>query len=771
MEEEKFTGFVSNIIFRNDENGYSVFEFSSEEAGEFTAVGVFPKLAQGENLSLTGSFIEHPTYGEQLKCISYEYIMPTDETAMERYLAGGAISGIGPNLAKRIIKKFHKDTFRIMEDEPERLAEIKGISERMARSIAKQMVEKRDLRKVSVFLSKYDITPNLAMKIFDKYGQDVYDVIKENPYRLAEDVEGVGFKTADRIALKVGFSENSDERIRACILYLLDRASGEGHTFLPLPILRRNLKYLIPTDDERLDDILSNLNFEKKIYIESSNDLDEEGMKIKRVYNSFFYHLERNVAFRLLSMKEDSESDSVSGTNYTNDSLSEESKHNEADDDIFSLIRNIESDEDITLDEKQREAVLKASRNKFFILTGGPGTGKTTTLKVMIEVFKSLGIEVFLSAPTGRAAKRMSEATGYEAKTIHRLLEVGAVKSSDGREFTSFNRNQDNPLECGALIIDEASMVDLPLFYSVLKALPDTSKLILVGDQNQLPSVGPGNVLKDILSSSIFPSVYLDTIFRQGFDSDIVKNAHLVNKGLPVTLDNKSKDFFFLEMTDTRKILSYAAALIKEKLPRYLNIDSSEIQLMCPSKKGNAGVPAVNQFLQVALNPPDEDKRERKYMDKTFREGDKVMQMKNNYDLEWKVYGKQGVIKEEGKGVYNGDIGIIKRIHYETSEIEIDFFPDRVVFYPFNALSDLDLSYAVTIHKSQGSEYEAVIIILLNGPGQLLNRNLLYTAITRAKKCVVILGEKEVFYKMEKNTTVAVRYSGLKDRLIHSPGV
>lgn len=761
MEEDTYQGFVSNIIFRNDENGYSVFQFQSEEAGEFTAVGALPKLAQGENLKLTGAFVEHPVYGEQLKCSHFEYIVPTDETAIERYLSGGAISGIGPNLAKRIIKKFHKDTFRIMEEEPERLAEIKGISERMARAISKQMVEKRDLREVSVFLSKYDITPNLAMKIFDKYGQDVYSVIKENPYRLAEDVDGVGFKTADRIAMRVGFSANSDERIRACVLYLLDRASGEGHTYLPLPILKRNLKYLIPVEDERLDDILSNLSFEKRIYIEKSGDFDEDGLVIKRVYNSFFYHLEKKVAKRLIHSL-------VNGEDSLGKPDGEEwNSLEDHDSELLTIINQIEKDESITLDERQREAVILSAKNSFFILTGGPGTGKTTTLKVMIEVFEALGIEVFLSAPTGRAAKRMTEATGREAKTIHRLLEVGSMKSSDGREYTSFNRNADNPLECGALIIDEVSMVDLPLFSSVLTALPESAKLILVGDQNQLPSVGPGNVLRDILESNRFPSVYLDTIFRQGENSDIVKNAHLVNKGLPVTLDNKSRDFFFVEMHDTNKILNYAASLISEKLPRYLNIDSSEIQLMCPSKKGNAGVPAVNTFLQDALNPPDDRKRERKYIDRTFREGDRVMQMKNNYDLEWNVYGKYGTAVEQGKGVFNGDIGTIKRIHPETSEIEIEFFPDRVVFYPYSSLSDLDLSYAVTIHKSQGSEYEAVVIILMNGPGQLLNRNLLYTAITRAKKCVVILGEKDVFYKMEQNTNVAVRYSGLKDRLIH----
>lgn len=762
MEEDTYTGYILNIIFRNDENGYSVFEFQSEEADKFTAVGIFPKLVSGDNLKITGAFTEHPTYGEQLKCSSYEYIVPTDETAIERYLSGGAISGIGPNLAKRIIKKFHKDTFRIMEDEPERLAEIKGISERMARSIAKQMVEKRDLREISVFLSKYDITPTLAMKIYEKYGQDVYDIIKENPYRLAEDIEGVGFKTADRIALKVGFSEHSDERVRACVLYLLDSALGAGHTYLPLPILKRNLKYLIPTDDESLDNILSNLKFEKKIYIEKSKDLDEDGQIIKRVYGSYFYHLEKSVADKLLLMKDASKERAIAERSKDDFDIDVENE------DILSLIKNIEDDENITLDEKQREAVCLALENDFFILTGGPGTGKTTTLKVMIEAFESLGKSVSLAAPTGRAAKRMSEATGHESKTIHRLLEVGQVKSLGGREFTSFNRNKDNPLECGALIIDEASMVDLPLFSSVLKAMPSDCTLILVGDQNQLPSVGPGNVLRDILESGLFPSVYLDTIFRQDNDSDIVRNAHLVNKGLPVTLDNKSKDFFFIEMTDTKKILSYAASLIEEKLPKYLHIDSSEIQLMCPSKKGNAGVPAVNNFLQDALNPAAPEKSERKYIDKIFREGDKVMQMKNNYDLEWKVYGKYNVAVEKGTGIYNGDIGIIKKNHFETSEIEIEFSPDRVVMYPFSSLSDLDLSYAVTIHKSQGSEYEAVIIILLNGPGQLLNRNLLYTAITRAKKCVVILGEKEIFYRMEKNTTVAVRYSGLKDRLINN---
>lgn len=736
-EAEVLRGFVDHVIYRNEDNGYSVFVFQPDDdegaGSDITCVGNFASLAPGENLELTGLYVDNPTYGTQFKVVSGRFIRPEKTAEIERYLAGGAIKGIGPTLAKKIVKKFKKDTFRIMEDEPERLAEISGISLKMAQSFGEQMVEKRDIRDVSVFLQGFGITPNMALRIYEHFGTDIYTIIKENPYRLADEIDGIGFRTADRIAGMAGLPPDSEDRVGSCILYLLGNAAGEGHTFLPEAILKRNLLYLINVSEETFDGVLSNMEVERRVKITSD-----------RVYLPVYYHMEKRAAERLLSMTGE-----------------EGTGAGEADE----KIRSIEEREGITLGPAQRKAVTEAAVSRFFILTGGPGTGKTTTLKVLITYFEEEGLDVALAAPTGRAAKRMSEATGRPARTIHRLLEVEGRPSEEGRAVTAFGRSEDNPLEYDVVIIDETSMVDLSLFYSLLKAVPEECALILVGDRDQLPSVGPGNVLRDLLDSGLFPSVYLDTIFRQAEESDIVKNAHYINEGKPVTLDNKSKDFFFMERPEADSVINTLISLYSGKLEKYAGCEWSDIQVMCPSKKGLTGVSNINEILQEKLNPPAADKMEKKYGDRVFRVGDKVMQMKNDYHLPWRVFGKGRVVIDSGEGVFNGDIGTIEGIYPEASIMRVAFDDGREADYPFSNLENIDLAYAITIHKSQGSEYPVVVIPLLPGPRQLMNRNLLYTAVTRARKCVILIGRRTVFSDMENNATAAVRYSGLVDFL------
>lgn len=738
-EAEVLRGFVDHVIYRNEDNGYSVFVFQPDDdegaGSDITCVGNFASLAAGENLELTGLYVENPTYGTQFKVVSQRFIRPERTAEIERYLAGGAIKGIGPTLAKKIVKKFKKDTFRVMEDEPERLAEISGISLKMAQSFGEQMVEKRDIRDVSVFLQGFGITPNMALRIYEHFGTDIYTIIKENPYRLADEIDGIGFRTADRIAGMAGLPPDSEDRVASCILYLLGNAAGEGHTFLPEPILKRNLLYLINVSEETFDAVLSNMEVERRVKITPDS----------RVYLPVYYHMEKRTADRLLSMRGEDGADTF-GTS--------------------EKVRAIEEQEGITLDPAQRKAVLEAAASRFFILTGGPGTGKTTTLRVLITYFEEEGLEVALAAPTGRAAKRMSEATGRPARTIHRLLEVEGRPSEEGRAVTAFGRNEDNPLEYDAVIIDETSMVDLALFYSLLKAVPEECALILVGDRDQLPSVGPGNVLRDLLDSGLFPSVYLDTIFRQAEESDIVKNAHFINEGKPVSLDNKSKDFFFMERPEADSVINTLISLYSGKLEKYAGCEWSDIQVMCPSKKGLTGVSNINEILQEKLNPPAADKMEKKYGDRTFRVGDKVMQMKNDYKLPWRVFGRGRVVIDSGEGVFNGDIGTIEGIYPEASLMRVAFDDGREADYPFSNLENIDLAYAITIHKSQGSEYPVVVIPLLPAPRQLMNRNLLYTAVTRARKCVILIGRRTVFSDMENNATAAVRYSGLRDFLL-----
>ena len=730
---ETITGYVDHIIYRSAENGYTVFEMVCEEE-EITCVGVFSDIAEGENIEAKGEYTEHPTYGRQFKVHSFEEKAPEDEIAIERYLGSGAIKGIGLALAARIVRRFKKDTFRIIEEEPERLAEVKGISERKAMEIADQVNAKKDLRQAMIFLQQYGINTNLAVKIYNEYGQRVYSVLKENPYQMAEDIDGVGFKTADEIASRVGIRTDSDFRIRSGILYTLQQAAAEGHTYLPMEELTQRACQLLEVDGEHIEKHYMNLAIDRKLIMRQKDDATQ-------IYASTFYYMEANMATMLKQL---------------------DVSYKATDEEIEKRIKRIEKQTNMELDEQQICAVKEAVRNGLLIITGGPGTGKTTTINTIIRYFEMEGLDIFLAAPTGRAAKRMSETTGFEARTIHRMLEVNGGAEGTG----GFERNEQNPLETDVIIIDEMSMVDISLMYALLKAVLAGTRLILVGDVNQLPSVGPGAVLKDIIESGQFHTVKLNKIFRQASTSDIIVNAHKINNGEEVALDNKSMDFFFLKRYEADKIIQVTLQLIKQKLPKFVDATEYDIQVLTPMRKGLLGVERLNGILQMYLNPESPSKREKEYGGTIFREGDKVMQIKNNYQLEWEIRSKYGLCIDKGTGIFNGDTGIIEEINFFAETLTVSFDEGKMVEYPFKLLEELELAYAITIHKSQGSEYPAVVIPLFQGPRMLMNRNLLYTAVTRAKKCVTIVGNDEIFYTMVKNNSQLKRYSGLCDRLV-----
>lgn len=729
---EKLAGYVEHIIYRNADNGYTVLNLVSGEA-EITCVGIFSAIAEGENIEASGDYTDHPTYGKQFKVESFEEKAPEDEEAIERYLGSGAIRGIGLALAARIVRRFKADTFRIIEEEPERLAEVKGISERKAMEIADQVNEKRDLRQAMIFLQKYGITMNLAVKVYQQYGQEVYGIIRENPYRLADDIEGVGFRTADEIAVRVGIRMDSDFRIRSGILYVLLQASTEGHTYLPEEELTRRTGQLLEVGEEQIEKQYMDLAIERKIIM-------KQGENQTQIYAASFYYMEANTATMLKQLN----------VSYDVPDL-----------EIEERVRRIEKQTGMELDEHQMTAVKEAVRNGLLIITGGPGTGKTTTINTIIKYFEMEGLDIFLAAPTGRAAKRMSETTGFEARTIHRMLELnGGVDGAAG-----FERNEQNPLETDVVIIDEMSMVDISLMHALLKAVAVGTRLILVGDVNQLPSVGPGSVLRDIIRSHECNVVMLTKIFRQASTSDIIVNAHKINQGEEVTLDNKSMDFFFLKRYDADVIISVVLQLIKQKLPKFVDATPYDIQVLTPMRKGLLGVERLNGILQRYLNPPSPQKREKEHGDILFREGDKIMQTRNNYQLEWEIRTKYGLSVDKGTGVFNGDMGIVREINDFAETMTVEFDEGRMVEYPYKLLDELELAYAITIHKSQGSEYPAVVIPLLSGPSMLMNRNLLYTAVTRARKCVTLVGNEVTFAQMVQNTSQQKRYSGLCDRL------
>ena len=736
---ECVTGYIDHIIFRNEDNGYTVMVLKGvKDEDELTCVGTFPVITQGASIEAEGSFIQHPVYGKQFQAVRLTEKMPEDAMAMERYLGSGAIKGIGAALAGRIVRHFGSDTLRIVEEEPERLAEIKGISEKKAHEIAIQIAEKSEMRKVMMFLQKYGISLNLGAKIYQKYGDSVYSVLQENPYRLADDISGVGFKIADEIAYRIGIHTDSDYRIKSGLSYTLLQAGGEGHVYLPKEELFKRAEQLLGVDASYMEKHLVDLSMERKII-----QKEEKGQVL--VYPAQYYYLELNTARMLRELDIDCPEDEER---------------------VERRISQIQKETGTVLDEMQEKAVKEAAGHGLLVLTGGPGTGKTTTINAIIRFFESEGAELRLAAPTGRAAKRMTEATGYEAQTIHRMLELTGMPEDDREgQPVHFERNAENPLEADVIIIDEMSMVDIHLMHSLLMAVTAGTRLILVGDENQLPSVGPGNVLRDIIRSGQFPVVELKKIFRQASESDIVVNAHKINRGEQVEINNKSRDFFFLKRYDADIIIRVVIALIQEKLPKYVEAKPFEIQVLTPMRKGLLGVERLNQILQRYLNPQDPSKKEKEIGQGLFREGDKVMQIRNNYQLEWEVRGRYGIPVDKGVGVFNGDTGIIRMINEFAELAEVEFEDGRYAQYTFKQLDELELAYAVTIHKSQGSEYPAVIIPILSGPRMLMNRNLLYTAVTRARKCVTVVGSEETFREMINNEKQQRRYSSLDRRI------
>ena len=752
--QESVKGIIEHIIFRNEENGYTVLSLRSK-GKELTLVGFFQSVNEGESIEAFGRFTAHVSYGEQFKVERYEIREPEGREAVERYLGSGAIKGIGKALAARIVRKFGEETLRILEEEPERLAEIKGISMKKARDIAKQADAQRSQRAAMLFLQQYGVSLALGVKIYTKYGEEMYSILRENPYRLAEDIDGVGFKTADAIAAKIGIAADSEYRIRCGILYVLGLASGEGSVYLPEWDLTAKTADLLGVADGDVERQIMSLAIERKIIIRNHTSMEgmpEESLsegKNRIVYLARYYYLELNAARMLCDLN----------VRVTADE----------DADIERRLMHVLArggSRNIVLEEEQKQAILSAAKYGLFILTGGPGTGKTTTINQMLRFFESENMDIRLAAPTGRAAKRMTETTGYEASTIHRLLEISSMSDEMG-ESVRFERNEQNPLETDVVIIDEMSMVDIFLMYSLLSALPVGTRLVLVGDVDQLPSVGPGAVLGDMLKSGAFPSIRLSRIFRQAASSDIIVNAHKINSGQQIVLGNKSKDFFFLRRYDPNLIISNIIELVRDKLPGYVDAKPFDIQVLAPMRKGALGVERLNRILQEYLNPPSEEKAERMFGDNKFRVGDKVMQIKNNYQIEWEIKkGRYGIVVDHGQGIFNGDMGTIREINEFANILTIEFDEGRFVDYPFSNIEELELAYAVTIHKSQGSEYPAVILPLLTGPRMLFSRNLLYTAVTRARKCVMILGSEETVRGMIENVTQQLRYTSLDERIL-----
>ena len=726
-------GYIISVRFRSDETGYTVMDFESD-GEKITAVGTLNIAEPGMTLALSGDFVVHASYGEQFVFTDVEETVPRDNIDIERYLGSGAIKGIGIALASRIVTKFGEDTLRILDEEPERLAEVKGISDRKAAEIAEQVREKRDLREAMMFLQKYGISINLAVKIYAKYNIGLYKIMRENPYRIADEIEGVGFKKADEIAFKAGISVDSDFRIRSGINYILSNASREGHTYLPRKDLAMRSVELLMVPRETIETQIDNLAMERKLVLKDDGDED------KRVYSSFYYYLELASARDLIVLK----------VNFKRDKV------------IDRFIDKFEKDNGIELDELQKEAITSAASESPLVVTGGPGTGKTTIINAMIRYFEENNLTFVLAAPTGRAAKRMSEVTGYVASTIHRLLEMN-VSTGDRLEF---RRDDSDPLDVDVIIIDEMSMVDIQLFNALLKAVIPGTRLIMVGDAAQLPSVGPGAVLHDIIASEAIKVVKLKHIFRQEGNSAIVENAHAIIEGREVLTDVKTEDFFMLKRYDSDSVIAVVTELWMKHLPKHFNVSPLDIQILTPTRIGNTGVEHLNMVLQQYINPPTDRKAEYKVRDTVFREGDKVMQIKNNYEISWYMTNGRGVTTDEGKGVFNGDMGIIEVINTEMKMVKVCFDESKYVYYSFDELTELELAYAVTVHKSQGTEYPAIIIPLLQCPRPLMNRNLLYTAVTRASKCVALVGDENIFKTMVDNKNELLRYSGLGERIM-----
>ena len=731
---------MEHIVFRNEENGYTVLNLTAE-SGEITCVGNFQAVHEGEYLEAEGEYTTHDAYGQQFRAETYRIKIPESGLALERYLGSGALKGIGPALAARIVRRFGEDTLRIMEEEPERLSEIKGISEKKAREIGEQMIEKSQMQNAMIFLAQYGISLSLGIKIYNQYQDALYRVLKENPYRMAEDIPGVGFRIADEIAARIGIRVDSGYRLQSGLYYVLGQAGAQGHLYLPRQELLYRAGQLLGVQADTLEKHLMDLAIDRKVILKEER---QEGREPSvNVYTSQAYYLELNTARMLQEL------------NIVCADQEEKLRQN---------VARMEKSSGIVLDEGQRQAVVQAVKNGLMILTGGPGTGKTTTINAMIRYFEGEGLEISLAAPTGRAAKRMKEATGHEASTIHRLLELSGMAEESSANIR-FEKNAENPLEADVVIIDEMSMVDIYLMHALLSAIVPGTRLILVGDMHQLPSVGPGSVLKDMIRSEAFPVVRLEKIFRQAQESDIVVNAHRIQKGEQVVLDNHSRDFFFLQRNEIQVIQKVILTLVSRKLPGYVDARPQEIQVLTPMRKGPLGVERLNEILQKYLNPPSPEKSEKETSGGIFREGDKVMQIKNNYQMEWEIRGRHGIAAQKGMGVFNGDLGTISSINPFAELLTVEYEEGRFAEYTFKQLDELELAYAITIHKAQGSEYPAVVIPLLGGPRMLMTRNLLYTAVTRARKCVVLTGSAETFRAMIENQREENRYTTLAQRI------
>ena len=734
-------GIIEDIVFRNEDNGFSVVEVREEGTNEtVTAVGNFPFINQGERVRLEGEWTTHPDYGRQLKMETYSSVAPSNIVGMENYLASGLIKGVGPSTAQKLVEYFGLDVLDIIQFNPQRLTEVEGIGSTRAEMIASSFSEQKEIREVMIFLQSYGITTTYAMKIYKAYGGNTINLVRENPYRLAEDVVGIGFRTADRIAMSMGVDANSPYRATAGTKYVLSRAASDGHTYLPREELIDKANRLLSVDKSLIDNALTALALSQAVVMEEKDDHIA-------VYLAAFFQAEAGTAKMLRD-------------------LSAVEIHSPVKN-IEEKINRFETRHDIELAGRQREAVIQAMQNGVVVITGGPGTGKTTTINCIIELLTQEGLSVELAAPTGRAAKRMTEATGREAKTIHRLLEYGSREE----EGDGFQRNEDKPVKADAVIIDEMSMVDILLIHHLLKALLPGTRLILVGDVDQLPSVGPGNVLRDIIQSGIIRVVQLTEIFRQARESMIILNAHRITHGEPPILNRKNKDFFFDRREKAEDVLQTLIDLVVRRLPGFGDYHPlKDIQILAPMRKGIIGVNHLNVELQSVLNPPASFRKEKSYRETVLRQGDKVMQIKNNYKLQWsKSDGNEDVM--EGEGVFNGDMGFIQDIDSEEQTLTVLFDDEKTVVYDFSQLDELELAYAISIHKSQGSEFPIVVIPLVSGPPMLMTRNLLYTGVTRAKKMVVLVGKERIIGQMVANNHIAKRYSGLSLRLKQAYGM
>ena len=728
---EKIQGMVSDIVFKNEENGYTIANLANEN-DEITIVGCMPTLSVGESIEIEGKWVNHKVYGSQFEVQSFIPITPSSLEGIYVYLSSGMIHGIGEKMAKRIVDKFGVDTLDIIQNNPERLTDVEGIGLKKVKQIQESYEENRELRNIIIQLSPYGITPNYCLKIYKKYKEKSIEIINKNPYKLAEDIRGIGFRIADDIATKIGIDKYSPDRIMQGILFTLNQSLASGHTYLPKKVLIEQSSKILGVENQFIENGIMDLAYSQKVHLENNN-----GEIL--VYLMMYYICENGVCKEIIKLSQH--------------------KIKDLDIDIDEEIKVVEKEDNIKLANNQILAVKEAVNNGVTIITGGPGTGKTTTINTIIKIFENNEQKVVLCAPTGRAAKRMSETSSKEAKTIHRLLEMGFATDSD--ELVFF-KDEEDPIDADVIILDEASMVDIILMYNLLKAVKLGTRLLLVGDSDQLPSVGAGNVLKDIIDSGVIKTVRLNEIFRQAQESMIVVNAHKINNGQPLFLNVKDKDFFFLRKNTNEEILNEIIGLVSERLPKFYKFDKlKDIQVLTSMRKGDLGVNNLNIELQKYLNPPNKYKQEEQFAKRIFRVGDKVMQVRNNYTKKWETEDKS----DSGEGIYNGDIGYIFHIDKDKKTVYVIFDKVKIASYKYDELDELDHSFCTTIHKSQGSEFPVVVIPIVWAPPMLLSRNLLYTAVTRAKKLVVLVGDVKYLEQMIKNNRINDRYSNLSYKL------